>query len=389
MYNEKILDNTKLYEVDTVQGEIYFVNNFKRVDKSRPVLIISDWETVSNGIITALTITTKHHHPGSFPILIDGTVSFVLPYQEYTMTANELFTYGRRIGCVPMRSLEMIKYMKFRIYGSPRSDLHEKAIFDHSIGIFRKLISGEFKLSRSSDVDLTAENFLGGRFSRFFKTTKKLKNTKSTKKVVDLENSTGTTEIYYPEPEEKFNDEAEVFLSNADEFSEESTELVYVDNANGESFNTMESAIMKAMMDDSGKTKNTSKLTDQLTDINDDAVADEADKKEVTVTKIVAKPYAYIDAQGHKKIKKVKDMTDAEKSLLLFEVYSKQCYTDFAMEYNMAVTTIKKRCLDCMVALDTAGLKISDEEKEYFLTDQRVHTGRYKGSYKKNLLRGK
>ena len=390
MYNTEILNNIKLLKVDVMQGEIYFINNNDHIDKRRPVVVISNQETNETGLVTCLCITSKHHHANTLPIMMNNGISFIVPYSEYTLSYKDLNTYGKRIGVLPMRVLEMLKYMKYRIYGSPKSDEHEKAIFDYSIGIFRKLLSGEFNLSKGSDIELSPETFMDGRFRKHFD------NKSSSSK---YNNRGGDVKI---QPVSKDTDVKilEDYLSQSHDNSIDGTEIddlpvVYTDNTAGNTqFNAMGAAIMQALETGSGKVSVDNKK--KLASVNKpskrvnkfqknkifsniiekskeeiDGGYKEADKV-INIEKPVLKPYAHVDKDGKVTVKRVTDMSMGEKSLFLLDVYNARNYTKFGDLYNMHSTSIKSRCLSCIKHLEKAGLEISADELEYFTSDQRV-----------------
>ena len=397
MYNEKLLSNNKMQNVAVVPGEIYWVEKFNRIDKSRPVLVISDQETATNGILTCLEITARFNHPGTFPIILNGTVSFVVPYQEFTMTYDDLFKYGKRMAVLPMRILEMIRYMKFRIYGTPHSEPHEKAIFEHGIKIFRDIISSKLELSVVYDNEVTSETFLGGRFARHFtpKAVRKFNNEKLTREG-DSEKS---SKVESPVSITKKDTVTEINATENYIENDEISELVYRDS--DESFNNMGNAILKAIetgatpkrktvaekkkdaaVNKSSHSKNRFQRRKEMSSILKDQqnmIEQNEENSSIEVSVVeevksnVSNNRTYFETKdGKVVIKKVKDMTLTEMSNLLSDVKNKNSYTNFAVACDMTITTIKSRCLKCIEKLDELSIVVPDDVRTYFTTDQRV-----------------
>ena len=388
MYNKELLNNNLVYESEVRAGEIWYIKTERRdiIDKSRPVLIMSNEETANTGIITCVQITTKHHHQGTIPIMINGSISFVVPYQEYTMTYNELFTYGTRWGALPDRIYEMILYSKLRIYGTERSEEHEKSLFDYSIGIFRKLLSKEIQLTRSG-CDLSPEIFLGGRFLKIFNKDKNRKQLNQKHKKPNVIADIKEKEYEEPITEKQHEDD------NNDLY------VVYEDKIPDDFPNQMGIAIAKAFSTTSNRSvadkkreyskeqnrklsrnKHQKKLMmnaqieNQEVEIKDKYEQKEKINNDTNISERI-KPYSFIDPNDNKlKLKRVNLLSIGEKSLLLNDIYHKKSYTKFGDIYNTTAYSVKQKAINCIKSLDTCGLEIPDGLRTYFTTDQRTRS---------------
>lgn len=375
MYNADLLKNNYQLEISVSQGEIWYINGApkKLIEKNRPVLIISDQESFPGGLVFCLQITTKYHHANSVPFLMNGQVSFINTCCEYVMSIKDLYTYGTRIGIIPNRVLEITRYRKVRIYGMPLSEEHEKAYFDYSINILRRLLSEDLRLTRLHDNELNPKEFLGGKFSKTFSNWKPKKNNS----LINIKEEP----IRGGDSENSSNRETIASLG----VEEIDSSLVYSDRSGETSFNTMGAALMNALESGSGKLSvdkkkeinarkpkhNRSRNTHQRKN-HDSSVVKEILEKEEIQKVTDKKPYIMINDKGKRTIKKVKDMTCGEMSLLLLDVYKTNSYSIFTSKLDVGYSVVKNRCMECIKKLDEAGLEIPEEERTYFLTDQRI-----------------